>query len=273
MFSVSKDRGASWSPPSPVHSSAFSDSFDDINPTVSVNSDGIFAVTWLSAENFASLSGFDYDAFYSESLDRGVTWSIPKILNANFGTDNADESSLSVYANPNSQTFIATWVCCKAGTASIFTATWSLPPAAALSRIQCAAVDQWSNPGAISFLASSDSATDTGVRVASNGNGSVVATWSSNAQYLELRPFSPNLVFWWPLSAAPVVDSTGQNYAGTLNGTFVEGRSPLMGNSGTVMNLDGKTSVRTTLSAFPRQYTISFWWVSTPLGPADGCSD
>ncbi|MBI1784863.1 exo-alpha-sialidase [Candidatus Sumerlaeota bacterium] len=96
LISWSLDNGAAWSPPQPVNANAATDSGDDFftglilsgwGPRIETDELGHWIVVWNSRETLGGTIGPDSDLLYARSIDDGATWSYPKPLNSNAGSD------------------------------------------------------------------------------------------------------------------------------------------------------------------------------------------
>ena len=89
FFTRSTDHGATWSTAAPLNTNARTDTADDheSNVTLATNGAGLWIAAWLTTNSFGGELGSDHDLMFSRSMDNGVTWSDPAILNTNARTD------------------------------------------------------------------------------------------------------------------------------------------------------------------------------------------
>ncbi len=81
VVSTSTDSGVNWTAPSPLNTTAATDTGDDRYLRLASDGVGTFVAVWRSNENIGGTTGTDNDLFVSRSADNGVTWSSPALLN------------------------------------------------------------------------------------------------------------------------------------------------------------------------------------------------
>ena len=95
--------------PGPLNTTAGTDSGHDRNVDIAVDSQGRWVAVWESNTNIKG-AGTDYDIFTSRSIDNGLTWSDPQLLNAFADRDGlATDRDPRITVDPNG-IFIVTWM-------------------------------------------------------------------------------------------------------------------------------------------------------------------
>jgi hypothetical protein len=170
FFARSSDNGISWSAPSPILTTAATNTADDGAPSLAADGDGTFVAVWSSR---AKLDGSPGTTQYVEihgvrSTDHGASWSPPFYVHAGaLGDDNND--SLPTIATDGAGTFIAVWQC------------KSLPGQEgdiAVSRSTDGGVT-WSAKSALNSYAATDGNVDELPSIAYGGNGRWLVAWST----------------------------------------------------------------------------------------------
>lgn len=113
LVTRSADSGASWSAPVPLNSNAFEDEpglygDSDVDPRVATDGAGNWVVVWTSLGDLGGTIGFGWNVLLSWSTDHGATWSAPRHLNANTGSDRDGAWNPSV-ASDLRGTWVAVW--------------------------------------------------------------------------------------------------------------------------------------------------------------------
>ncbi len=110
LYSRSTDNGDTWSPAAPLNSNAGSDSGADEFCEMATDRKGVWIVTWRSTE--AALAGTDIgtdqDILFSRSIDDGLTWSDPALLNTNGAGDSGDDAFPRITTDCNGN-WVAKW--------------------------------------------------------------------------------------------------------------------------------------------------------------------
>lgn len=108
VYAVSTDAGVNWSDPSPLNSHFATDSLGDREPQITTDEAGTWVVVWRTTENLNGLIGPDWEIAYSVSLDEGMSWSSPTVLNSNAASDSGDDSNPQITTDGNG-TWVAVW--------------------------------------------------------------------------------------------------------------------------------------------------------------------
>jgi hypothetical protein len=87
-YSISNDKGTSWSNPLILNTNASMEELDDLGVQTKYNS-GIWVATWSTGKIrfFDGMTIEELDILYATSIDYGRTWSSPQNLNTNALTD------------------------------------------------------------------------------------------------------------------------------------------------------------------------------------------
>lgn len=93
LFAVSTDAGQSWTDPSPLNSSAATDTEDDRAPQITTDGLGTWIATWSSEDSLGDTIGTDQDIMYSISTDAGQSWSVQAPLNSNAASSDGDDAN------------------------------------------------------------------------------------------------------------------------------------------------------------------------------------
>jgi cysteine-rich repeat protein len=111
QFSRSTDGGASWSPAAPVdeNTSALSGPFiSGSPPTIATDGAGTWLVAWDTDEDFAGTDD-DADIVVTRSVDDGLTWSPPAVLNTTAVGDTGNDT-VPFLAYDAGGDWLAAWV-------------------------------------------------------------------------------------------------------------------------------------------------------------------
>jgi hypothetical protein len=90
LVSRSTNGGQAWTFPVPLNTNATSDSDIDLAPQLATNGSGLWMCVWQSRNDIAGAGDDDEDIHIARSLDHGVTWSPPALLNSNAAADESD---------------------------------------------------------------------------------------------------------------------------------------------------------------------------------------
>ncbi|MCC6489216.1 MAG: hypothetical protein IT364_17075 [Candidatus Hydrogenedentes bacterium] len=166
--SVSTDSGETWSPAVPLNTDAATDTGHDYRVDVAYAGQGVWIAAWES-KNPPGGGTYDYDIFYSRSVDNGATWDTPLPLNAEAYNDGPKAQDWLVrLATDGAGVLLASWM--RYGTGSNlgprlsrsadYGATWTeFPTSFSLSMPCCAIAYGRSSDGLGKWIAT-DSARD-----------------------------------------------------------------------------------------------------------------
>jgi hypothetical protein len=131
-YSISTDAGSSWSILSPLSDFEPTDSGNNSAPVITTDKLGKWMVAWSGVVPSRSADG-DYDIFYSTSINTGITWSDPALVNNDTATENEHDQNVG-FVTDGAGTWFATWERGPYSTAQAlyaystdFGATWSGP--------------------------------------------------------------------------------------------------------------------------------------------------
>ena len=170
FVSRSTDNGATWSPRAFLNNAA-TDVGSDFTPEVATDFAGNWVTVWRSNEALKGFQ-FDNDIFVSRSIDNGVTWSLPEILNSNGPTDSGGDALPQLVTN-GTGIFLVAWESTEdlngtAGTDADILISRSLNGGTT-----------WSNQQLVNTNGDTDSSTDDDPWIAADGLGNWVAVWRS----------------------------------------------------------------------------------------------
>lgn len=172
VWSRSSSDGAEWSPPRPLVERFRHDRAEDRQPSVATDGQGHWIVVWTSTADLAGGSKRDRDIHYAVSSDNALTWSEPRTLHSNAGSDWGDDESADV-ATDRLGRWVVAWQSSdtlgntKGGDRDILFVTSTDNGST------------WSDPDVVDAGAREDSAFDTSPRVAADGAGTWLVAWSS----------------------------------------------------------------------------------------------
>ncbi|MCB9849204.1 MAG: exo-alpha-sialidase [Phycisphaerales bacterium] len=173
LYARSTDEGATWSAPAPLNTDAATDGEHEYAQELTTDGAGTWIAVWLSNETVGGIDGDD-DILYSRSTDAGASWSDPTTLNSNAAIDSEDELAPQLTTD-GAGNWIAVWYSGDAlgGTIGddndIF-----------YSRSTDGG-NTWSDLAPLNANAATDSSSDDGARLATDGAGHWTAVWSSKS--------------------------------------------------------------------------------------------
>lgn len=91
FVSRSSNDGVTWSPPEVLNTNASTDIGNDRDGQIDTDGNGNWIVVWRSTENIGGNIGTDWDILFSHSVDNGLTWTAPAVMNTNASTDTGDD--------------------------------------------------------------------------------------------------------------------------------------------------------------------------------------
>jgi hypothetical protein len=172
-FSRSVDAGLTWSPPASLNTTAATDSHSDDSARLATNGQGVWIAVWWAQNAFGGSIGTDMDILFARSLDDGVTWSSPAILNTNAATDEGNDL-LPRVATDGAGRWVAIWV-----SADSLGGTIGADRDILVSR----STDNggtWSPPAMVNHYAATDNSADDYPELAMSAAGECVAVWLSD---------------------------------------------------------------------------------------------
>jgi len=170
-FSRSTDHGATWSAVAYLNSNATSDSGHDMGPDIATDGSGNWVVVWTSTEDLNNNGNYQENIFYSRSVNNGVSWSAPALLNPNAPSNWISEESARVETDGNGR-----WIVLWSFRESFPT---NINPD---EDIYIARSDNnggwWTTPAPISGNLVWDADSDYDPHLATDGSGNWVAAWN-----------------------------------------------------------------------------------------------
>jgi len=91
FFSRSTDDGENWSAVQHLNTNATSDTGEDARPSIVYIGNDTWITVWESDEDVNGSQATDDDILFSRSIDGGVTWSAPQLLNDNGTSDSGND--------------------------------------------------------------------------------------------------------------------------------------------------------------------------------------
>jgi hypothetical protein len=172
MVARSTNGGQSWSAPAPVNTDAAVDARFDIFPTLATDGAGTWVATWQSRAHLLFAPGEDLgDVWAARSTDNGATWTAPAPISTS--PTQHDWNPVVVAASPG--TFVIAW------------GAYQVDPATDQEIYFTRSTDgglTWSAQAVLNSDAATDlgqfgyQGNDTYPSLASDGAGTVVATWN-----------------------------------------------------------------------------------------------
>jgi hypothetical protein len=174
VYSRTSDDGAHWTPPKPLSDRFLTDRAEDREPALATDGKGTWIVVWTSTEDLNGTSRRDRDIHFSVSTDNALTWSDPRVLNTNAPLDWGDDEAADI-ATDDKGRWVVVWQSSdslgntKGGDRDILFTT------------STDAGTTWSPPDVVDAAARTDLGFDTSPRVAADGAGTWLVTWSSGS--------------------------------------------------------------------------------------------
>lgn len=176
LWSRSSNNGLTWTTTRALSGAGGSDgAADDVEPTIATDGRGAWVAVWKSTNDLGATAGNDTDILVSRSLNNGISWSVPILLNATGTVDGAAGDGAPDIATDGLGNWIVVWastfdVSGGGGTDSDILFARSTDNGAT-----------WSAPMAVNEFATSDgAAVDLFPRIATNRFGVWIASWTSN---------------------------------------------------------------------------------------------
>lgn len=175
LYSRSIDSGTTWSDPLPLNPNAVSDTGMDHEPVVSFSDTGVWLCVWRTNEDLLDSDG-DWDLLASRSIDNGVNWSTPSLLNSNATTDTYGDY-LPRIANDGAGNWICVWHSEEpiSGTGTDYDILYSMSSDDGVS---------WNTVSPLHSNAYTDNGIDGAPDIATDGNGNWICVWGSNEDLL-----------------------------------------------------------------------------------------
>jgi Neuraminidase (sialidase) len=171
LFARSTDNGMTWSAPKPVKTNAATDGATrDEQVQLATDGQGTWVVTWITEDGPTSMT--DEDLLVARSVDNGVSWSPPKLLNTNGATDTGRELSHHLATDR-----LGKWVAVWNSNENLNGATGTDYDIHFARSSDNGAT--WTQSAALNTNASSDTLGDHEPRVATDGQGHWIAVWDS----------------------------------------------------------------------------------------------
>jgi BNR repeat-like domain len=160
--------GVSIGPPVVLSVNAGSDSGIDEQPDLATDGQGTWLAVWSSTENLGGSIGTDRDVLMSKSIDRGATWSPPKVVNSDATTDVGEDFGVRIVTD-KAGNWVVAWV--SNNDLNDFDIRFSRSTDRG---------DTWSAFGVLNTNGGSDSGNDQAPEIVTNGAGSWLAAWYSD---------------------------------------------------------------------------------------------
>lgn len=174
LFARSTDQGTTWSDPVELNTTAAEDTSADWYAELASDQAGNWIAVWQSRYNSFGKYGIDWDLFYATSINGGLIWSDPVVLNSGAAMDqNLDDDERPQLATDG----LGTWVVVWSSPADVQGAIGSDVDILFARSTDIGAT--WSDQAPVNTSASIDDATDNFPDVATDGSGRWVVVWSS----------------------------------------------------------------------------------------------
>jgi cysteine-rich repeat protein len=103
----STDDGATWSAPQPLAARFATDTREDLRPVPFAGLPGTWVIAWESNQPLSGTRS-DFDLHFVRSVDGGLTWTTPALLNNNGGYDSGDDRAVDL-ASDGAGNWVAAW--------------------------------------------------------------------------------------------------------------------------------------------------------------------
>jgi Neuraminidase (sialidase) len=168
----SSDNGMTWTDPTPINTTAATDTGDDFGPRIATDGQGAWLVVWESNENLNGQTGTERDILLARSDNNGETWADPAPVNNNATTDPGVDELPSITSDGHGN-WMASWDGNNTADGMIST---EYDVFVAHSTDNGAT---WTDPEALNANASGDTGDDYFAWVFPDGRGNWVAAWES----------------------------------------------------------------------------------------------
>jgi hypothetical protein len=172
LVSRSTRNGASWTAPAPLNTNAATDSGYDYSPQVTTDGADNWVAVWWSEDTLGGTIGNDSDILVSRSTDNGVAWTAPAPLNGNAWRDLASDS-LPQVTTDGVGNWVAVWTSYDTSGETV-----GLDFDILVSRSTDNGAT-WTAPAPLNTNAATDSGSDSGPQVTTDGAGNWVTVWYS----------------------------------------------------------------------------------------------
>ena len=173
LVSRSTDGGFSWTAPAALNTNAATDSGSDRLPEVASDGNGNWIAVWYSSDRLGDTIGYDDDILFARSSDGGVTWTDPMPLNTDAGTDTVNDCCPQVTTDGMGN-WITVWYSANSLGGTIGTDNdifFACSSDAGLT---------WTDPAPLNSDAATDTGSDIGPQLTTDGEGNWLAVWSSD---------------------------------------------------------------------------------------------
>ncbi len=173
LVSRSTDGGFSWTAPAALNTNAATDSGSDRLPEVASDGNGNWIAVWYSSDRLGDTIGYDDDILFARSSDGGVTWTDPMPLNTDAGTDTVNDCCPQVTTDGMGN-WITVWYSANSLGGTIGADTdifFACSSDAGLT---------WTDPAPLNSDAATDTGSDIGPQLTTDGEGNWLAVWSSD---------------------------------------------------------------------------------------------
>lgn len=174
VYARSTDGGQSWTPIAPLNSDAVTDTGADSTPAIATDANGNWLTVWGATKWFSGSPYLDSNIFSARSTNNGASWTPMAPLNVDATEAPGDDVGPSLATDAVS--WVAVW-----STQDTLAGRIGSDGDIAVSRSLNAGAT-WSAPNAIEAGAASDVGSDTEPQVATNGSGTWITVWTSDAE-------------------------------------------------------------------------------------------
>jgi hypothetical protein len=176
FVSRSSDDAATWTSAAVLNSTAASDGGgDDAATVLATNGTGTWLAMWHSNHNLGGTLGGDYEIFVSRSTDNGAAWSSVSVVNSTASADSGANDFAASVAWAGGSNWVATWYTphdLSGGSSTDNDIAFAISSDDGVT---------WTAAAHLNSTATTDgTANDQNSRVASDGQGNVIAVWNSN---------------------------------------------------------------------------------------------
>jgi hypothetical protein len=88
---ISSNNGATWTKPRRISRTTVTNDVFNSTPRIATGGSGMWIAVWHSNDDYGGTYRDDFDIIYSRSVDNGLSWTVPAILNNNAVTDVGDD--------------------------------------------------------------------------------------------------------------------------------------------------------------------------------------